>query len=228
MHRANSSETYALALVACVPSRATYVKPFAPGGKHINSLCGGAVGPKDRLIIADSTGVMVGVETFRLKDVASILEAPPRTGTGLTVIFHVPEGRSLRFASRSFVITDRGTTTVHEREPTRVFSGSGVLLDGFVAGMEAVRPDTAYWPPVDISEPLVGRAPVRGFKAWGKQQWFGTKVTRAYYAIVELENVLCPDCTLRMPRMMVDSTALEFPEIRLRRVREWYVSPLNC
>ena len=238
-----------LALSACVPSRSSYLKPSAPGGYHVNSTCAGMVGPKDRLILADSTGVMVGIETFRLEEISQNLRSqderddaqrrrvdrrsvsePARSGTGLSIILHVPNGRSLRFASRSFVITDRHTLAIHEREPERVFADSGALMDATLVGLVGSRHSPIVGTRMDIGETLTGAPDVR--YRWTRrnliQQWFGTRVSRPYYLVIELDNVQCRDCQLRLPSMTVDSMTVEFPEIRLQWVGEWSFSSLNC
>jgi hypothetical protein len=229
--------------LGCFPGPVTYLKPSAPGGQHRNSTCGGEVGPEDRLVLADSTGVMVGLETYSLEELSEVLRSQderltrgrpteqtptvrPTAGTGFSIILYVPEGRSLRFVSRSFVITDQRNATVQERVPTRVFSSSGRLLDGLVAGMVGTPHSPKVGPQIDVGETLVGAPGTRSSR--GVQRWFDTRVARQFYVIVEFDNLNCRDCTLRMPPMQVDSTAVQFPEIRLRTVREWFWSTLNC
>ena len=229
---------------ACFPARETFLKPSAPGGRHVNSTCGGVAGPRDRLVLASPSGVMVGVETFSLKELSDVLRArdewenrlkrdvdqrpstqPRRTGTGLSIILHVPTGRSLRFGSRSFVITDQRTGTVHEREPSRVFSDSGVLMDAVTAGMVGTRHSPIVGTPLDIGDALIGKPDVSGRLI---QRWFGTKVSRPFYIVIEADDVKCEDCLLRLPPMLLDSTPVEFPEIRLRPGADWFITGLNC
>ena len=192
---------------------------------------------------------MVGIETFTLEEISSVLHnqakreserrkhadrrpttEPRRSGTGISIIVHVPHGRSLRFASRSFIVTDERTGTVHVQEPTRIFNDSGPLIDATGVGLVGSSHSPTVGRQLDIGETLIGAPEVR--YRWTQrnllQRWFGTRVTKPYYVVIEVVNVKCVDCILRLPAMIVDTATVEFPEIHLREVREWYISPLNC
>jgi len=38
----------------------------------------------------------------------------------------------------------------------------------------------------------------------------------------------CEDCLLRLPPMLLDSTTVQIPEIRLRPGADWFITGLNC
>ncbi len=223
-----------LAASACAPAPTTYLKPFAVGGQYTRSICAGAAGPEDRLVLAGPDGVMIGVESYSLEEVSVIVRAsrPPstspseRVGTEFSVILHIPAGQTVRFASRSFFLTNQVTHTVHQYEAVSVldYVDARVLLDGPVAAMQS-GDDSSRVHRIDIREPLTGLSQPDWFVT---PRWFGRALDHPYYVIVPFEGVTCSECRLRMPSLAVGSKKFEFPEISFRLVREWVLWPLNC
>ena len=224
----------ALAVSACVPILTTHLKPSAPGGQTTNTACAGMVGPKDRLVLAGPDGVMIGVESYSLEELSAVERAlrQPYTmgyeavGTGFVVIVNLPVGRNVRFASRSFFLTDQVTHAVHEYQWASVldFVDARVLLDGLVAALQS-----GDGPPgvrrVDLTTTFTGVPQPNGHIT---PRWFGKVLDRPYYVIVPFEGVTCTDCRLRLPPLVVESTTYEFPEVSFKLVKKWILSPLNC
>jgi hypothetical protein len=223
-----------LTVSACALLPTAYLKPSATGGEYTKSGCAGVAGPEDRLVLAGPDSIMIGVESFSLEEVRAVLGAvrPPKTsvdekvGTGFSVILHIPVGQTVRFASRSFFLTDQVTHAVHEYQATSVldFAQARVLLDGVVAAMQS-----GDGPPkvrqVDMRATLTGVSQ----PDWHiTPRWFGRVLDHPYYVIVPFDGVTCRDCRLRLPPLAIDSLTFEFPEIRFKLVKEWVLWPLNC
>ncbi len=224
----------ALAVSACVPVPRTYLKPSAPGGQATNTACYGTIGPKSRLVLAGPGGIMIGVESYSLEELSSVertLRQPytmgyETVGTGFVVIVSVPVGRTVRFASRSFFLTDQVTHTVHDYQWASVldFVDARVLLSGLAAPMQSGDGPRKVRR-VDLTTTITG-VPQPDWII--KPRWFGRVLDHPYYVIVPFEGVTCTDCRLRLPPLVVDSTTYEFPEVSFKLDKKWILSPLNC
>lgn len=216
-----------LGVSACVPAPRTYLRPSAPGGQYTKSTCAGGAGPEDRVALAASEGIMVGVESYSLEEVSAVMPADrPKVGTGFSIILQIPPGKALRFASSSFVLTDQLTQTMHEQQATTVldFPDAHVLLDGLVVAMSS-GPGPPRVRQIAMRDTLIGASQPDWFIT---PRWFGTILSHPYYVVVPFEGVTCRDCRLRLPPLAVGSTTQQFPEISFKLVKEWLLEPLNC
>jgi hypothetical protein len=177
---------------------------------------------------------MIGVESYSLEELSAVMRTSrmpntspsDRAGIGFSVILHIPAGQIVRFASRSFFLTDQATQKVHQVEATSIldFADARVLLDGLVASMQSGDGPRRVRQ-MDIRAPLAGVRQPDWFVA---PRWFGKLLDHPYYVIVPFEGVTCSECLLRVPPLEVASKTFQFPEITFRLVKEWVLWPLNC
>lgn len=228
----------ALTVSACILVPVTYLKPSAPGGQNTNTVCIGTVGPKDRLVLAGPDGVMIGVDSYSLRELSAVMRARAnwerytlgydKVGTGFNVILRIPAGRTVRFASRSFFLTDQVTHAVHEYQGTSVldFVDIRFLLRGLVVALHMQKVGgSVKVRQIDLMTTITG---VPHKDSNRTPNWSGPVLDHPYYVLVPFEGVTCVDCRLRLPPLVVDSTTYEFPEVSFKLAKKWVVQPLNC
>lgn len=230
------------AVTACVPERVTYLRPSAPGAEYTRSVCGEAVGPKDRAVLRGPEGYVIRVDSYSLEELSLIQREDKQiaikqgrraresshdyqTGIGLTIIVQPPRNQSasMRFLSKSFFLADEETRSVYEYQVEHVldFEDALVNLDGIVAALKSLRSgdDRAKVRRLNVLEALTPIPP--------ETKWFRT-IYRPYYIVLFFENVRSKQFRLRIPQVSVGETTFDFPEISFRLVDEWIVVPLNC
>ncbi len=228
----------ALAISACFPLLITHLKPSAPGGQYTKIACAGRVGVKDRLVLAGPDGVMIGVESYSLGELTRVIRAHQneytlgydKVGTGFSIILRIPPGRTVRFASRSFFLTDQVTRVVHEYQGASVldFEDPRILFPGLVVALAMQSGDgSVKVPQIDLTTTITG---VPHKDSNRTPRWAGPVLDHPYYILVPFEGVTCIDCILRLPPLVVDSTPYEFPKVSFKLVKEWVAESLvlNC
>jgi hypothetical protein len=221
----------ALALQACAPELVTYVRPDAPGGRHVPSRCGGVSGPAQRLLLAAPEQVRVAVSMESISELMAVgrlprVEGRADHGWAILVVLAIPSDppAEVRFVSKELVLTTAGGT-VHRRTIERALaSPSRVVYDVYAM----VGPDLpgSPRPSRSLDEPLASLGKADWHIAPGL--WHGVAIDQPYYLVVIFDGVSVEDFTLALPELLIGTTPWSPPPVRFRVHREWYISGMNC
>lgn len=179
---------------------------------------------------------MIGVDSYSLGELTHVIRANQnrytlgydKVGTGFSIILRIPAGRTVRFASRSFFLTDQVTHAVHEYQGTSVldFVDMRFLLRGLVVALHMQSGDRSIMVRrIDLTTTITG---VPRKDSNRTPNWSGPVLDHPHYVLVPFEGITCVDCRLRLPPLVVDSTTYEFPEVSFKLAKKWVVQPLNC
>lgn len=170
-----------------------FYRPDAPPGKVVKAWCP----PVHSVILFEVHDVIVGFE----------LSSSQSDRVLVTIMFEIPENRSVQLIDRSVEITSSTQTSSKGDLSGHVWVSAGRTGE------------------ISLETPMQGRSEKRLFAQITR---YG-KTTHAYYFLrADIVAAQSERYTLRPPRFLVNGMQVVLPVITFSRTTESYVGSLNC